>query len=123
MSLGAILVGIAVVMAVAAYISQPFRRVTVNPDDVIEAWIKQYPYGRLASRPSNVPLPDDTPPPTPSVEAPSPTPSPVRATRESPLPNTDTQINFCPQCGRKVAPDHRFCPGCGYQLPREEAEV
>ncbi len=25
-------------------------------------------------------------------------------------------VNFCPQCGRRVAPDDRFCAGCGRQL-------
>jgi ribosomal protein L32 len=26
------------------------------------------------------------------------------------------QINFCPQCGKKVAPRDRFCQGCGMNL-------
>ena len=33
----------------------------------------------------------------------------------------DAAVNFCPQCGRRVAPDHRFCPGCGRALPASEA--
>jgi len=26
------------------------------------------------------------------------------------------QINFCPQCGRKAAPNKNFCQGCGMRL-------
>lgn len=26
-------------------------------------------------------------------------------------------VNYCPQCGRRVGPDDRFCAGCGRQLP------
>jgi hypothetical protein len=29
---------------------------------------------------------------------------------------TARQINFCPQCGKKVAPNNRFCQGCGMNL-------
>lgn len=25
-------------------------------------------------------------------------------------------VNFCPQCGRRVAPDDRFCARCGTRL-------
>ena len=94
MSLGAILTGFAVAMIALTYITRPFRRAANNPDAVIETWINQS--GRPVSRPSPS-LPHSLTP--------------------------DTQTNFCPQCGRKVAPDHRFCPGCGYRLPREEPEA
>lgn len=26
------------------------------------------------------------------------------------------KVNFCPQCGRKVAPKNKFCQGCGVRL-------
>lgn len=97
MSLGAILVGIAVTMIVIAYAARPFRRTTTDHDAVIESWVAQL------TPPTHTPTP---PPPH------SPTP---------PLPHSQT--NFCPQCGRRVQPDHRFCPGCGYRLPVEEAEA
>jgi hypothetical protein len=29
---------------------------------------------------------------------------------------TVRQINFCPHCGRKVAPKNNFCQGCGMKL-------
>ncbi len=29
---------------------------------------------------------------------------------------TGRQINFCPHCGRKVAPKNNFCQGCGMKL-------
>ncbi|HHS97850.1 MAG TPA: zinc ribbon domain-containing protein [Chloroflexi bacterium] len=38
-----------------------------------------------------------------SARPPAPTPS------EGP-------VNFCPQCGRRVGPDDRFCAGCGTPL-------
>ncbi len=28
----------------------------------------------------------------------------------------EAPVNYCPHCGRRVAPDHRFCPGCGEKL-------
>lgn len=44
----------------------------------------------------------------------------VRAAAAPPA-SARTEINFCPQCGRQVAPDHHFCPGCGARLPDEDA--
>jgi hypothetical protein len=29
---------------------------------------------------------------------------------------TVRQINFCPHCGRKIAPKNNFCQGCGMKL-------
>ena len=39
MSLGTMLVELAVVVAVAAYVARPFRRVLSDPDALIEAWV------------------------------------------------------------------------------------
>ncbi len=39
------------------------------------------------------------------------------ATKSIVPPVPDKSIHHCPQCGRRVEADHRFCPGCGTQLP------
>jgi len=39
MSPGTILVELAVVVAVTAYVAHPFRRVSLDPDALIEAWV------------------------------------------------------------------------------------
>jgi len=39
MSPGTILVELAVVLAVTAYVARPFRRVSFDPDALIEAWV------------------------------------------------------------------------------------
>jgi hypothetical protein len=91
MSIGAVLVGIALLLVVVAYLARPFRAALVADDGSldrsIEAWVAQARTGEGAPA---------------SAEA--------RAGTE-----TGT-INFCPQCGRRVAPDDRFCAGCGKQL-------
>lgn len=118
MSLGAIFVGVAVAIIVAVYIAQPFRHTTTNPDAIIEAWIAKLP---PASPPPATPTPtllNSPPPPTPTLPY---TPTPPPAHSPTPLPaHTDTQVNFCPQCGRRVTSEYRFCPGCGALLPHEE---
>jgi len=112
MSLGAIFVGIAVASIVAVYIAQPFRHTTTNPDALIEAWIAKLP-------PASPPTP--TLPRSPTPPPPHSPPPPLPSSPTSPLPIPDTQINFCPQCGRRVTREYRFCPGCGARLPIEES--
>lgn len=85
MSLGAILVGVAIAAVTMAYIARPFRAATPDVAALIEAWVR-------------------------AVAAAAP--AAARA-----------EVNFCPQCGRRVAPDHRFCPGCGKRLPLDEDVV
>lgn len=91
MSIGAVLVGVAFLVVVVAYLARPFRAVLMADDGdidrLIEAWVAQARSGERAPA---------------SAEA--------RA-------GTETEaINFCPQCGRHVASDDRFCAGCGTQL-------
>lgn len=92
MSIGSVLVGIAVVLIVGAYLARPFRTVTVgegaNLDRDIEAWVAQ-------ARPRETEIG--------SVEV-----------------DAEEPMNFCFQCGRRVVPGDRFCAGCGTQLMREE---
>jgi NADH pyrophosphatase NudC (nudix superfamily) len=99
MTLGSLLIGIAVTLVVVAYLARPFRAERRSVDAQIEAWVAE---ARRASTAS---------PPASSSEA-----SSSEAASALPAAASDDEINFCPQCGRKVAPDHRFCPGCGYQL-------
>lgn len=77
MSIGSVLVGIALVLIVAAYLARPFRRVEADPDRAIEVWVAQ-----------------------------------VRAERET----ESVMVNYCPQCGRRLGPNDRFCAGCGTRL-------
>ncbi len=36
----------------------------------------------------------------------------VRAERET----ESVMVNYCPQCGRRLGPNDRFCAGCGTRL-------
>jgi hypothetical protein len=92
MSIGSVLVGIAVTLIVGAYLAQPFRTVAVskktNLDRDIETWVAQ-----ARSRGTEIG----------SVEV-----------------DTEEPMNFCFKCGRRVVPGDRFCPGCGTRLVRED---
>ena len=89
MGIGSVLVGIGVALIVGAYLARPFRKVSA-PADV-----------------------DQT------IETWVAQVRPGKATSGTDLPERDTApVNFCPQCGRRVSPDDRFCSGCGRQLGR-----
>jgi hypothetical protein len=95
MSVGAILVGIGALLVVVSYIVRPFRTATRSGhiDRVIEAWVarvrgEEKTNGRAGTRGEHLG----------SVDAEA------------------APINFCPQCGRRVMADDRFCSGCGTRL-------
>lgn len=97
MSVGSILFGIAVLAVVGAYVARPFRWATgVDVDHAVESWVAQLrrdekTQGAMAEKSSE----------------------PVEG-------ETDGQtVNYCPQCGRRVSSDDRFCSGCGTRLERE----
>jgi hypothetical protein len=83
MSVGAILVGAALVLLVGAYLARPFRKAEMDPDRAMERWVAQ------ARR---------------------------RGGGEQRSREAERPVNFCPQCGRRVGPDDRFCAGCGTPL-------
>jgi len=87
MSIGAILVGVALALLTGAYLARPFRRAEADPDRVIEHWV-----ARLRERGGT------------GVQE-------GRGAGEAEEP-----VNYCPQCGRRVGPDDRFCAGCGTPL-------
>lgn len=84
MSIGSILVGVAFVLGVGAYLARPFRRGRVDLDRAIETWVSQVRVGERGGG----------------------------AAEEA--------VNYCPQCGRRVGSDDRFCVGCGKPLPGGE---
>jgi hypothetical protein len=94
MGIGSILVGIALLLVVAAYLARPFRvaRPGVGLDRAIEGWVAQVEaegrgnggVGELGSE---------------------------RAGR---------RVNFCPQCGQGASPGDRFCAQCGAPLGEGE---
>ncbi|MFO7662031.1 MAG: zinc ribbon domain-containing protein [Chloroflexota bacterium] len=43
----------------------------------------------------------------------------VKETRQKEPVPTNGAIRFCPQCGRRVELDERFCAGCGHKLIQE----
>ncbi|MBN1954354.1 MAG: zinc ribbon domain-containing protein [Anaerolineae bacterium] len=89
MSIGSILVGVAVALVVGVYVARPFRKVGAgaNLDQSIETWVAHV---RV----------------TEGAEAKPPSAREV----------LEGEVNFCPKCGRRVEADHQFCPGCGRRL-------
>lgn len=125
MSLGTILVSLAVVLGVGAYVAWPFRRAVgaMAPDGdvdrLVEAWVRraQTAQAAVAERAAG-----EVEPPRETVQTASPVPAkastPVVAATIS---GDDVAVNFCPYCGRRVEHDHVFCPKCGKQLVKGEA--
>jgi len=87
-SVGAILIGIALALVVGAYLARPFRPATMDLDRAIEAWVAE---ARAKERGSE-------------------------GARERENEETKGTINYCPKCGRRVGPDDHFCAGCGAPL-------
>ena len=50
MSIGTILVGIAIALIVGAYLARPFRTASVDPERAIEAWVAEARAGGQVSR-------------------------------------------------------------------------
>jgi hypothetical protein len=98
MGVGSILVGIAVAIAVGAYVALPFRKAGGGPDRVIEAWVAQVRASGVAPRRAE-----------------------GRTRRRHRVEPSSEGVNFCPQCGRRAGPDDLFCAGCGRPL-REDIE-
>jgi DNA-directed RNA polymerase subunit RPC12/RpoP len=127
MSLGTILVSLAVVVGVGAYVAWPFRRTDAlgaeaDLDRMVEAWVRRVQ--TEAARTEVVgnkaeAMPDSMAQPVESVSARAPGGSAVSAAVTTDT-DTDEPANFCPYCGRRVEPDHMFCPRCGRQLMKQE---
>jgi hypothetical protein len=92
MSIGSILVGVAVAILTGAYLARPFRPAGGEGeiDRAIEAWV-----ARAGEE---------------SVYEESVQEEPDRVER------VEEPINYCSRCGRRVGPQDRFCPGCGHPL-------
>lgn len=97
MSLGTYLIGSAIFLLVAAYVGKPLRRTKFEAEKVIEQWVAD-----ARTRLKKVP----------QESAAESAPESVNRTD---LLDVEA-VNFCPQCGRRVETDHRFCPGCGAPL-------
>jgi hypothetical protein len=90
MSIGSILVGVAFILIVGAYLARPFRRGRVDLDRAIETWVAQVRVGEGGEGSASA------------------------------AEDAEEGVNYCPQCGRRVGPDDRFCAGCGRPLPGGE---
>jgi hypothetical protein len=87
-SIGSILVGIALALVTGAYLARPFRTATVDLDRAIETWVAEM---RAEGRRS-------------------------KGAEEQGSEGEGEKVNYCSQCGRRVGPDDRFCAGCGTPL-------
>ncbi|MGB9776208.1 MAG: zinc-ribbon domain-containing protein [Anaerolineae bacterium] len=90
MSIGSLLIGLALVLVVGAWLARPFRR-AADPERAIEMWVAQ---ARAWVPGASLPAPQ----------------------REEPGPVQEEEVNFCPRCGRRVGPEDRFCARCGAPL-------
>jgi len=123
MSLGSIFIGLAIAVIVIAYIVRPFRAASgaaaSRTDKLIEAWVRAAPVATPAVQNVVVePQGDIFAPAVKTVVTPPVAPVPVAVPRTvQSAPTGD--VNFCPQCGRRVTAEYRFCPGCGALLPHE----
>ncbi len=88
MSIGSILVGIALALVTGTYVARPFRTATVDLDRAIETWVTEV---RAEGRRSG-------------------------GAEERESEETEGAINYCPKCGRRVGYDDHFCAGCGVPL-------
>ena len=91
MDAGTLLVGIALFVVVVAYVARPFRVAARAPDPAkaIESWVARV---RDAEETGPVPL-------------------------EAPVsPDQGRLVNYCPECGHRVATDDKFCSQCGTRL-------
>lgn len=95
MSIGAVLVGIGALAVVVAYVVRPFRvrAASMELDRAIEAWVAQARDEQALSEEAGA----------------------GGGVQGSERPEKSV-INFCPQCGRRVAADDRFCSACGARL-------
>lgn len=93
MSIGSILVGVALILGLGAYLAQPFRRGRVDLDRAIETWVSRVRVDEGGG----------------DAEA--------FAVEGALAGASEEATNYCPQCGRRVGPDDRFCAGCGKPLP------
>ncbi|TFG69124.1 MAG: zinc-ribbon domain-containing protein [Anaerolineales bacterium] len=103
MSLGTYLIGAALILLIAAYVGSPLRGMKFEAEKVIEQWVsdarirlEKVPHVSIVENKADL------------------------VTRNEVV--DVEQINFCPQCGRRVEVDHRFCPGCGTPLPKGAAK-
>lgn len=100
MSIGSILVAVAVALVVGAYLARPFRRGRVNLDQAIETWISRVKMDNTGGDSAA------------SVAA--------SAVQDAAAGSAEDAVNYCSQCGRRVRADDRFCARCGRPLPRGE---
>ncbi|MBN1246043.1 MAG: zinc ribbon domain-containing protein [Anaerolineae bacterium] len=98
MSIGALLIGLAALILVVAYIVSPFQRKAeaVDLDAQIEAWVTA---ARRAEEPK--------------VTVGGGAPAMAETQRGV---SHEKVAHYCHHCGEPVRPDHRFCPNCGTRL-------
>ncbi len=126
MSLGSIFVGLAIAVIVIAYIVRPFRAASgtavSRTDKLIEAWVRAVPVATpVVQHGVAEPGGDVVAPAAKTVVTPPVAPVPVAVPQTATQPGSSGAVNFCPQCGRRVTAEYRFCPGCGVLLPHEES--
>ena len=95
MSIGSVLIGIALALVVGAYLARPFRTATVDLDRAIKTWVAEVRAEERRRRRGGE--------------------------GEKGSEKAEEAVNYCVQCGRSVGPDDRFCAGCGTPL-REGVE-
>ncbi len=96
MSIGTYLIGAGLFLLIAAYVGSPLNRTKFDADKVVERWVTD---ARLRLEKSSFSSDDVSDGVLTATE----------------VVNNES-VNFCPQCGRRVEVDHRFCPGCGTPL-------
>lgn len=98
MSIGSILVGLAVALVVGAFVARPFRQMRASEvERAIESWVAQ---ARAEQR----------------AEGKGQEARGRKQEAREKAEEAEEPAAFCPQCGRRVGPEDRFCARCGRPL-------
>jgi len=115
MGLGSIMVGVAVLIVLVAFVASPFRSSGQDVDGLIERWVAD------ARKPARRPSEDHARPVARRDSDVDDAPDDDVRDEDDAIPVIPVAADgaaghFCHNCGRRVKPEYRFCRNCGARL-------